>query len=160
MVIVIMGVSSSGKTTIGQGLSNIMNSIFIDADDYHSDKNILKMKSGIALNDEDREPWLKSLRVLMDEYLTKKKDMILACSALTKNSRSILGTNRQEVQLIYLKGSKSMIKKRMKNRNHFMPVSLLESQFLDLCEPTNSLIVDINRKPSQLILQIHNYLKR
>jgi len=159
MVIVIMGVSGSGKTTIGQLLEKKMSYVFIDADDYHSDKNKLKMINNVALNQEDREPWLKSLRILLDKYIENKKGLILACSALSKDSRSVLGTNRIEIHLVYLKGSKSLIKKRMVNRNHFMPSSLLDSQFLELSEPTNALVIDINQKPSQLATQIHNHIQ-
>jgi len=161
MVTVIMGVSSSGKTTIGKHLSKMMNSIFIDADDYHSENNLLKMKSGIALNQEDRQPWLQSLRKLIDEYLTNQKGMILACSALSEKSRSILGINRKEIQLVYLKGEKMLIKKRMENRNHFMPPHLLDSQFAELSEPkNNALVLDIRYRPSELVEEIYNHINR
>ncbi len=159
MVIIIMGVSGSGKTTIGQLLEKKMSYVFIDADDYHSDKNKLKMINNIALNQEDREPWLKSLRILLDKYIENKEGLILACSALSKDSRFVLGTSRKDIYLVYLKGSKSLIKKRMVNRNHFMSSSLLDSQFLELSEPTNALVVDINQKPNQLATQIHNHIQ-
>ena len=159
MVIIIMGVSGSGKTTIGQLLEKKMSYVFIDADDYHSDKNKLKMINNIALNQEDREPWLKSLRILLDKYLENKEGLILACSALSKDSRFVLGTSRKDIYLVYLKGSKSLIKKRVENRNHFMSSSLLDSQFLELSEPTNALVVDINQKPNQLATQIHNHIQ-
>jgi len=159
MVMVIMGVSSSGKTTIGKHLSKVMNSIFIDADDYHSEDNLLKMKSGIALKQEDREPWLQTLRGLIDEYLTNQNEMILACSALSKKSRSILGTNRKDIHLIYLKGEKTLIRKRMEKRNHFMPPSLLDSQFAELSEPKNNvLVLDIRHSPNQLVEEICNHI--
>ena len=159
MVIIIMGVSGSGKTTIGQLLEKKMSYVFVDADDYHSDKNKLKMINNIALNQEDREPWLKSLRILLDKYIENKEGLILACSALSKDSRFVLGTSRKDIYLVYLKGSKSLIKKRVENRNHFMPTSLLDSQFLELSEPTNALVVDIDQKPNQLATQIHNHIQ-
>ena len=113
----------------------------------------------MALNQRDRDPWLKSLRILLDKYIENKEGLILACSALSKDSRFVLGTSRKDIYLVYLKGSKSLIKKRVENRNHFMPTSLLDSQFLELSEPTNALVVDINQKPNQLATQIHNHIQ-
>ena len=159
MIVIIMGVSGSGKTTIGKHLEKAMNSVFFDADDYHSDNNKIKMKKGVPLNQKDRDPWLKSLRLLIDKYLTDQKNMILACSALSHKSRSILGIRRKEVQLVYLKGPKELIKKRIEKRHHFMPLSLLDSQFLELSQPTNAIVLDINLKPNQLVAQICDRLK-
>ena len=158
MVIVIMGVSGSGKTTIGKLLVKKMNAVFADADDYHPEQNILKMKNGISLNQKDRAPWLKSLRTILDKYIDESKSLILACSALSRHSRSILGINRKDVYLVYLKGSKSLIKRRVEERNHFMPSSLLDSQFLELSEPKDALVLDVNHHPDRLVTIIYNDL--
>ena len=125
--ILIMGVACSGKTTIAKLLSKKINAFLIEADDYHSKKNIDKMSAGIPLNDDDRYDWL----IKMKEEIDKRKsfqNLDVACSALKEKYRSIL--NVKEEYLVYLKITKNTAKTRIKNRkDHFMPDSLVDSQF-------------------------------
>ncbi len=124
-MIVIMGVSGSGKTTIGLQLSDALGIPFFDADDFHSEENVTKMKHNIPLNDTDRQPWLESLAIKISEW-DSKNGAVLACSALKESYRSILteGLGDRAV-FIHLDGSFELIEARMKARNHFMPPALL-----------------------------------
>lgn len=133
MVIVVMGVSGSGKSTIGKLLAERLMLPFFDADDFHTISNIEKMKSGQSLNDKDRAPWLKILADNIDYWL-HDKGAVLACSALKNSYRSILGESNT---YIYLQGSFELIYQRLQERSdHFMPESLLRSQFDTLEVPT------------------------
>ena len=116
MVILIMGVSGSGKTTIGEGLALELKWKFRDADDFHPAANIEKMRQGISLNDDDRRPWLQALRQAIDESLQTHDNLILACSALKAAYRQILGKSSEQVKFIYLKGSFELIEQRLKQR--------------------------------------------
>ena len=143
-----MGVSGSGKTTIGSLLANELNWKFYDADDFHSQANQEKMSQGIALTDEDRFTWLNALQNLIQN---EKDSFVLACSALKETYRSLLKTNEQ-VQFVYLKGSFEQIERRLSERkNHYMPVKLLRSQFDALEEPKNVLTIDISNTPETII---------
>ena len=136
MVIIIMGVCGSGKSTIGEKLSEIMNFRFMEGDSFHSETNIKKMSMGEPLTEKEREPWLKSIRKEIDRNLELRIQCVITCSALSRKSRGILGTNRVEIKLIYLYASQSILMNRMaKRKNHFMPADLLRSQFEVLEEP-------------------------
>ena len=136
MVIIIMGVCGSGKSTIGEKLSEIMNFRFMEGDSFHSETNIKKMSMGEPLTEKEREPWLKSIRKEIDRNLEQRIQCVITCSALSRKSRGILGTNRAEIKLIYLYASQSILMNRMaKRKNHFMPADLLRSQFEVLEEP-------------------------
>ena len=136
MVIIIMGVCGSGKSTIGEKLSEIMNFRFMEGDSFHSETNIKKMSMGEPLTEKEREPWLKSIRKEIDRNLKQRIQSVITCSALSRKSRGILGTNRAEIKLIYLYASQSILMNRMaKRKNHFMPADLLRSQFEVLEEP-------------------------
>ena len=136
MVIIIMGVCGSGKSTIGEKLSEIMNFRFMEGDSFHSETNIKKMSMGEPLTEKEREPWLKSIRKEIDSNLEQRIQCVITCSALSRKSRGILGTNRAEIKLIYLYASQSILMNRMaKRKNHFMPADLLRSQFEVLEEP-------------------------
>lgn len=148
MKLIIMGVSGSGKTTIGSLLAKELNWKFYDADDFHSISNKEKMSNGIALTDEDRTGWLHTLRNLIQ---TEKDSFTLACSALKETYRDILRVN-YEVKFVYLKGSFEEIEARLNQRkNHYMPVKLLRSQFNVLEEPQGALIIDISNTPQEII---------
>lgn len=148
-----MGVSGSGKSTIGKLLSKKLGWQFFEGDSYHPDSNIQKMKSGVPLNDEDRKPWLLKLREIIERALSKNENIILSCSALKESYRKVLCIN-DDVKIVYLKGSIDVIKERMiKRENHFMKTNLLQSQFEALEEPSNAIVVDINN-PSEKILEL------
>ena len=158
-ILVIMGVSGSGKTTIGQLLSAELICSFIDGDDFHPPVNIKKMSSGEALTDEDRWPWLEILAGKIQEYIQQEQSMVLACSALKKSYREILCVERELVQFIYLKGDYTTVERRMQTReNHFMAKSLLQSQLDTLEEPDNAIVIDIRPSPLEILVSIRGLL--
>ena len=154
MVIVVMGVSGSGKSTVGRALAGRIHGRFVDADDYHPVANVAKMREGTPLTDEDREAWLQALRAEVDGSLAARETIVLACSALTRRSRHVLGTERDGVRLVHLRGTPELIAERMRGREHFMPVSLLASQFATLEPPDGALELDAARSPDELVARI------
>ena len=160
MVIILSGVSGSGKTTIGIELSQQMGYQFLDADDFHPDSNIKKMSSGIPLTEADRLPWLTSLRRRIEEYLESGEDLVLACSALSRASRDRLRADDDNVRIVYLQGEKDLIRQRLQSREgHFVGAELLDSQFDALEEPNEATVVCISRSPRQIVAQIINELR-
>ncbi len=151
MVLIIMGVSGSGKTTVGRMLAELTGLPFSDADDFHSSHNIDKMKQSIPLTDADRKPWLDALARHISE-LNRAGGGVLACSALKEEYRVTLSRDGSEsVLFVYLKGSKSAIRGRMSLRKgHFMQPGLLDSQFETLEEPSNALTVSAKKRPKQV----------
>jgi gluconokinase len=158
MVILIMGVSGSGKTTVGRALAAAVDGRFEDADDYHPAVNVAKMRGGTPLTDEDRAAWLRELRARIDTWLREEGIVVLACSALTQHIRGALGADRDGVHLVYLHGSKDLIRARMRDRDHFMPPSLLDSQFALLEPPEPALDLDIRLTPEELVARIVGHL--
>lgn len=159
MVILIMGVSGSGKTTIGEGLASELNWKFKDADEFHPAANIEKMRQGIPLNDDDRRPWLQALRQAIDEALQTNVNLILACSALKAAYRQVLGEPSDQVKFVYLKGSFELIEQRLQQRQgHYMKANLLLTQFDALKEPTDAIAVEIDQSSSAIVQQIKNCL--
>ena len=151
MVIILMGVTGSGKTTAGRRLAESLGWELFDGDDFHSMANVAKMKSGVPLNDEDRKPWLESLRRLIQERLANDQPAVLACSALKQTYRDILIID-ERVKLVYLKGDYDLIKARLGTRsNHYMNPALLESQFETLEEPTGAFSVEIKSPPDEIV---------
>jgi gluconokinase len=158
MVIVVMGVSGSGKSTVGKKLAESLGWKYFDADDFHSKANVQKMKSGVPLTDADREPWLHELRDLIKDCLEKKTDAVLACSALKEIYRKHLLVN-DDVRLVYLKGDQDMIEDRLnRRRGHFMNPALLESQFATLEEPVEGTRVDAAGDPDEIVKTIRKRL--
>lgn len=153
-----MGVSGSGKTSVGQLLANELTIPFIDADDYHPPANIEKMSQGIPLNDSDREPWLDALH----ETATKHRSpgCVIACSALKEAYRKrLMQSIESNILLIYLKGSYEQIFERMRKRkNHFMDAAMLKSQFEALEEPDNAVNIDIINSPEIIVQKIKTYI--
>lgn len=158
-VFIIMGVSGCGKTTVGKLLAETMEIPFIDADTFHPKENIQKMTNGIALTDVDRQPWLESLNQELKKQ-TQQKGTVLACSALKEKYRNILSDGIESLQWIYLKGDFNIIQQRMQQREHFMDVNLLQSQFDTLEEPTYGLHLSIQNSPNDLVTQILNNSKQ
>ena len=134
-----MGVAGCGKTTIGSKLARSLGVLFLDADDFHPEANLKKMSSGTPLDDSDRIPWLEILR----EELRSNRGCVLACSALKQNYRSMLQDAGRDTVFIMLEISKETARRRLLSRaNHFMPETLIDSQFDSLERPTDALVVD------------------
>lgn len=153
-----MGVSGCGKTTVGRKLAESRGLPFYDADDFHPISNIEKMKAGRPLNDDDRSGWLKTLSVSLEEW-QNDGGAVLACSALKETYRKVLNSRIQKIHWIYLKGSFELITGRLEQRQeHYMPLSLLESQFKALEEPTYGYHPDISHSPEELVALINTYL--
>ena len=159
MVIIIMGVSGAGKTTVGRLLAEELDWKFYDADDFHSAANKDKMSHGVALTDEDRADWLMSLRKLLNQNSEANQSIVLACSALKQEYRNILKVN-DEVHLVYLQGSYQQIKARMKERNnHYMKPDMLAGQFAILEESNDALTIDISMTPKEIVALIRKEWK-
>src|SRR5436853_3180375 len=158
MVIILMGVTGSGKTTIGRLLSKQLGWKYAAADDFPSAANVEKMHNGIPLNDEDRRPWLESLRDLIRKGLETGENIILACSALKESYRQYLVLD-ERVRLVYLKGDYETIQKRLNERHgHYMNPKLLDSQFDTLEEPQDALRVDVSSTPEEIVKTIREGL--
>lgn len=156
----VMGVSGCGKTTIAKQLCETLQLPFIEADDFHPEANISKMKNGHPLNDDDREPWLKNLALELQK--NEKTGGVLACSALKRKYRDTLTSLiSKPLYIIYLKGSFDLIKTRMEERaGHFMPSKLLQSQFDTLEEPKDAWKIDITNDSQTIHLQILEKIKK
>ena len=161
MVIVVMGVSGVGKTTIGRALAEALHADFAEGDAYHPPENVAKMKSGTPLNDDDRLPWLNALSRAIGEWLDEGRTMVLACSALKRRYRDILRAGHDGVQFVYLKGDAALIRHRLDDRrDHFMPASLLESQLEALEEPRHAIRVDVTDTPADIVPRILTALEK
>ena len=157
MILIIMGVSGSGKTTIGKMLADRIEYIFFDADDYHSIENIEKMARGVGLIDNDRASWLKYIK---DQIISKSENAVIACSALKKSYRDFLSLPNKETIYIYLKGEKEILEKRLAERKgHYAGPELLLSQLETLEEPENVLTIDIRNEPEEIVNRIISSLK-
>lgn len=158
LVVVMMGVSGSGKTTVASMLAGRLGWAFAEADDFHPPANIAKMHGGTPLTDEDRLPWLRAIAAQIDRWRAARQNGVITCSALKRRYRTIIVGERPEVRLVYLKGDRELIHRRMVARHgHFMPASLLRSQFEALEEPTEDerpIVVPIDQPPAQLVDRI------
>ncbi len=144
MVIVVMGVTGSGKTTVGARLASDLNWPFFDADSFHPPANVARMRRGIPLTDADRAPWLAAIRAKIDEVLDAGGSAVIGCSALKRAYRRVLGEGRPLVHFVYLRGSEALIGERLRHRvGHFMNPRLLGSQFDTLEEPESALAIDV-----------------
>ena len=160
MIIILMGVSGSGKTTIGQLLAQDLGWPFYDGDDFHPQANIDKMRQGVPLTDADRDSWLTALRRQIDTLLANRQSAVLACSALKQAYRDRLGGDRPEVRFIYLKGDYALIRQRLQKRQgHFMPADLLKSQFATLEVPEDVPAINISQTPEIIVNSIKRALE-
>lgn len=188
LVIIVMGVSGAGKSTVAQALAQALNLRYFDADNFHSDVNKAKMASGLALTDTDREPWLNSLSNAINQWQKEEQGAVLACSALKESYRKRLSAghspglgpehghenlhknpqeNKQEhpnssgaAKFVYLKASYDEIYRRMELRqNHFMKADMLKSQFNTLEEPANAIVVDATGSLEEIVAQVLEELK-
>ena len=157
-IVIVMGVSGGGKSTIGALLASRLQWEFEDADWFHPASNVDKMHSGIPLTDEDRWPWLAAVAAWVDKTRRSGGHGVVACSALKRSYRDVLIGDRADVRLVYLKGDETLIARRIATRHeHFMPRSLLHSQFEAIEEPgsdENPIIVSIEPQPREIVARI------
>lgn len=154
IIVVLMGVAGCGKSTIGRQLATRLGWSFIDADDFHSEENIHKMSCGIPLTNRERIPWLDTVHSHIILTIENNQNAVYACSALRKEYRERLKGNLSNLKFVYLKGSFEVLLKRLETRNHFAGPGLLPSQFRDLEEPENAIILNCEKDPQQLITEL------
>ena len=158
VVVVLMGVSGSGKTTIAVLLAAALGCQFQEGDDLHSRENVEKMRRGTPLTDADRMPWLRKIAKEIDGWRARGECGVLTCSALKRSYRDIIIGGRHDVVLVYLRGSRDLIHQRVAARHeHFMPIALLDSQFATLAEPKQDehpIVVDVGGKPAEIAHEI------
>jgi gluconokinase len=163
VIVVVTGVSGSGKSTVAALLAGALGCHFQEGDDLHPRENVEKMRSGMPLTDADRLPWLSKIADEIDGWRARGECGVLTCSALKRFYRDIIIGNRRDVVLVYLKGSHDLIHGRMAARHeHFMPIALLDSQFATLEEPTpdeDPITVDIGGKPAEIAHEILRQLE-
>ena len=159
MIIVIMGVAGAGKSTVGQLLAAELSCEFLDGDSLHPPANIEKMTRGIPLTDADRAPWLAAIHARIVESFQRGQSLVVACSALKQHYRETLA-DCVEITWVYLKGSEEVIRGRLQNRqHHFMKAQMLASQFADLEEPADAIIIDVVVAPPVAVQQIVSALR-
>ena len=154
LTVIVMGVSGCGKSLVGSMLAQQLGGAFEDADDFHPPSNKAKMSQGIPLNDEDRWPWYRILRDRIVQQRAAEKVYVLACSALKEIYRDKLrdGDGADDLIFVYLKGSRALIGERIGARKgHYMPASLLDSQFAALEEPRDAIIVEVGGTPEEIV---------
>ena len=155
MIIVLMGVSGCGKTTVGVDLAAHLGWEYQEGDALHPPENILKMSAGTPLKDDDRKPWIAKVSDWIDSYCMAGRDGVISCSALRKSYRQMIIGNHNDVHLVYLSGTRELLSRRLAERkDHFMPPDLLESQLEILEEPSaaeHAIVVTIDRTPNDLV---------
>jgi gluconokinase len=156
MIVVVMGVSGAGKSTIGVLLARALGWDFHDGDDFHPEANVAKMRGGEPLTEADREGWLAALAALIDRLLADGRNAVLACSALRAGHREHLrARHAAHVRFVYLRGDPALIRARLaQRRGHFMKPALLDSQLATLEEPRDAIVVDVNAPPTTIVERI------
>jgi gluconokinase len=158
VIVIIMGTTGAGKTTIGTMLATQLNWQFADADTFHPPANIEKMSHGIPLTDADRAPWLEAMRKAILEWIAAGKNVVLACSALKRAYRDELRPS-PEVKIVYLKGDYALFAERIRHRHgHFAGEQILAGQFADLEEPDDAITVDAAKSPDEIVVEMRRRL--
>ena len=159
MIVILIGVTGCGKTTVGTMLANVCGWDFHDADDFHPAENVAKMKSGAPLNDEDRWPWLERLNTFLLDSERQGKSLVLACSALKQVYRDCLARGCAAARFVFLDGEIELIRARLAARQgHYMNPKLLDSQFAILERPREALRLDLVQSPAELVRSIRERL--
>lgn len=162
-IIIVMGVSGAGKTTVAEHLARRFGCAFADGDEFHSASNIAKMRAGTALTDEDRQSWLRAIAARVDAWRAAGSGGIVACSALKRAYRRVIIGDRTDVTLVYLRGDPQLIRRRLdERRHHFMPASLLDSQFATLEEPgaeEHPIVLDAAKSAPELVAEVWRALR-
>ncbi|MFL5611721.1 MAG: gluconokinase [Gemmatimonadaceae bacterium] len=150
-----MGVAGAGKSRIGAAFANAIDTEFVEGDTYHAPANVKRMEAGIPLTDDDRAEWLRSIALRIREAASRGAGLVVTCSALKRAYRDVLRSAANDVQFIYLRGPRELIAERLANRRgHFMPVSLLDSQFAILDEPSHdehAWVCDVTQSPEEIV---------
>ena len=153
-IVVLMGVSGSGKTTVGRMLASAMDCAFLEGDSLHSAANVEKMSHGMPLTDADRGPWLAAIHSRLLDAYRRRQSLVVGCSALKRSYRTLLADGIP-ITWIYLKGSAALIRSRLQHRTgHYMKADMLASQVEALEEPSDALIVDVLQPPGTIVEQI------
>jgi gluconokinase len=163
MVIVVMGVSGSGKSTFGRALAEALDWDFLEGDDMHPPSNIEKMRAGIALDDDDRRLWLDHIAAWISSKESEGRQSVVSCSALKRAYRDRLRQSGTAVHFVYLHVERSELKLRMRQRSHFMPAALLDSQLRTLEEPAEdeaALTLSGNRSIDEMMSEVRHWLQR
>ena len=162
MIIVLMGVSGCGKTTVGTKLASHLGWEYQEGDALHPQENILKMSDGMPLNDEDRKPWIARVTDWINSHCLADRDGVISCSALKKSYRQTITSKQNDVYLVYLRGTRELLSRRLtQRRDHFMPPDLLDSQLDLLEEPSadeRAIVVTIDRTPNDIVKSICDLL--
>jgi gluconokinase len=159
MIILIMGVAGSGKTTVGRQLATELGWPYHEADDFHSAANKAKMGRGEPLDDTDRAPWLAAIRAAMDACVADSRSAVFTCSALKENYRRVLTAGRPEVRLVFLTGDRALLEARLAARpGHYMKAGMLDSQLAILERPGDALTLEVNATPAALVADIRRHL--
>ena len=155
MIVVLMGVSGCGKSTVGGMLAARLGWRFYEGDDFHPPENVEKMSRGIALSDQDRVPWLGRIKREIDSCSADGSNAVWACSALRERYRELLTADVTDISFVYLKGDREIIRKRMAARHdHYMKADMLNSQLVSLEEPSAAIVADIRNSPQEIVSDI------
>lgn len=161
MIVVVMGVSGCGKTTVGRLLARRLEWEFHEGDEFHSAANIEKMSDGVPLTDEDRWPWLASIKDRIGRCVETGTDAVITCSALRQRYRSFLAEGVPDIRFVYLRGDASTILARMQSReSHYMKSGMLDSQLASLEEPDEAIEADIRNSPDGIVSFVESQLTR